>query len=100
MAQKMELNEMSFLISGGGRIDENKPIILQDYVAPVFVEKGAVEIRSIAPKAITLSKKIGKTVYDVTGLFEVEAQQSALQQFKHLILANSYNRQKRPGIVE
>ena len=35
MAQKMELNEMSFLISGGGRIDENKPIILQDYVAPV-----------------------------------------------------------------
>jgi hypothetical protein len=89
MAQKMELNEMSFLINGGGRINENKPIILQDYVAPAFVEKGAVEIKSIAPKAITLSKKIGKTVYDVTGLFDVEAQQSALQQFKHLILANS-----------
>lgn len=89
MAQRIELNEMSFLISGGGRINENKPIILQDYVAPVFVEKGAVEIKSIAPKAITLSKKIGKTVYDVTGLFDVEAQQSALQQFKRLILNNS-----------
>lgn len=89
MAQRIELNEMSFLISGGGRINENKPIILQDYVAPVFVEKGAVEIKSIAPKAITLSKKIGKTVYDVTGLFDIDAQQSALQQFKRLILNNS-----------
>lgn len=89
MAKKIELNEMTFLISGGGRINENKPIILQDYVTPVFVEKGAVEIKSIAPKAITLSKKIGKTIYDVTGLFDIEAHQSALQQFKHLILANS-----------
>ena len=89
MAQRIELNEMSFLISGGGRINENKPIILQDYVAPVFLEKGAVEIKSIAPKAITLSKKIGKTVYDVTGLFDIDAQQSALQQFKRLILNNS-----------
>lgn len=89
MAQRIELNEISFLISGGGRINENKPIILQDYVAPVFVDNGAVEIKSIAPKAITLSKKIGKTVYDVTGLFDIDAQQSALQQFKRLILNNS-----------
>jgi len=89
MAQKIELKEMSFLINGGGRINENEPIILQDYVEPAFVDNGAVEIKSIAPKTITLSKKIGKTVYDVTGLFDIEAQQSALQQFKHLILANS-----------
>lgn len=89
MAQRIELNEMSFLISGGGRINEKEPIILQDYVAPVFVDNGAVEIKSIVPKAITLSKTIGKTVYDVTGLFDVETQQSALQQFKRLILNNS-----------
>ena len=85
----MELNEMSFLISGGGRIDENAPIVLQDYVAPVFPERNAVEIKCAAPSKIRFSKKIGKTVYDVTGLFDIEAHQSALQQFKQLILANS-----------
>lgn len=89
MAKKMELNEMSFLISGGGRIDENAPIVLQDYVAPVFPERNAVEIKCAAPSKIRFSKKIGKTVYDVTGLFDIEAHQSALQQFKQLILANS-----------
>ena len=80
---------MSFLISGGGRIDENAPIVLQDYVAPVFPERNAVEIKCAAPSKIRFSKKIGKTVYDVTGLFDIEAHQSALQQFKQLILANS-----------
>ena len=85
----MELNEMSFLISGGGRIDENAPIVLQHYVAPVFPERNAVEIKCAAPSKIRFSKKIGKTVYDVTGLFDIEAHQSALQQFKQLILANS-----------
>ena len=85
----MELNEMSFLISGGGRIDENAPIVLQDYVAPVFPERNAVEIKCAAPSKIRFSKKIGKTVYDVTGLFDIEAHQSVLQQFKQLILANS-----------
>lgn len=89
MAKKMELNEMSFLISGGGRIDENAPIVLQDYVAPVFPERNAVEIKCAAPSKIRFSKKIGKTVYDVTGMFDIESQQSALQQFKQLILANS-----------
>ena len=89
MAKKIELNEMTFLINGGGRIDENAPIILQDYVAPVFLEKNAVEIKCAAPRKIRFSKQIGKTVYDVTGVFDTEAQQSALQQFKNLILANS-----------
>ena len=89
MAKKIELNEMTFLISGGGRINENEPIILQDYVAPVFPERNAVEIKSTAPRKINFSKKIGKTVYDVTGLFDIEAHQSTLQQFKQLILANS-----------
>ena len=89
MANKVELNETSFLISGGGRINENEPIILQDYVAPVFLEKNAVEIKCAAPRKIRFSKQIGKTVYDVTGVFDTEAQQSALQQFKNLILANS-----------
>ena len=70
MAKKIELNEMTFLINGGGRIDENAPIILQDYVAPVFLEKNAVEIKCAAPSKIRFSKQIGKTVYDVTGLFD------------------------------
>ncbi len=89
MAKKIELNEMTFLISGGGRINENEPIILQDYVTPVFPERNAVEIKYAAPRIIRFSKQIGKTVYDVTGVFDTEAQQSALQQFKNLILANS-----------
>ena len=89
MAKKIELNETSFLISGGGRINENKPIILQDYIAPVFHERNAVEIKCAAPSKIHFTKKIGKTVYDVTGLFDIEAHQSVLQQFKQLILVNS-----------
>lgn len=89
MESSTKLNEMSFMICGGGRINESEPIVLQDYVAPIFLEKNAVEIRCCAPNKIRFSKRIGKTVYDVVGLFDIESKQSALQQFKQLILANS-----------
>ena len=89
MEKNTNQNVVSFLINGGGRIDESAPINLQDYVAPAFIEDNAVEIKYSAPKKICFSKKIGKTIYDVTSLFDIESQQSALQQFKQLILADS-----------
>lgn len=89
MAKKIELNEIAFIINGGGRINEKEPIILEDYVAPAFSDMGAVEIKTTAPKKIRLSKALGKTVYDVVGLFDGGGSLSLLQQFKNLILANS-----------
>ena len=88
MAKKTEFNETSFLISGGGRIDETAPIVLQDYVPPICPEKNAVWITRSAPKKIRLSKTFGKTTYDVVGLFD-GADPSLFQQFKRLILENS-----------
>ena len=78
-------------VYGGGRIKENMPIDLSEYVRPADADEGVGYSVCSVPKKITVSKEIGKTVYDVTADFDTEGKQSLFQQFKKLILNNSQN---------
>jgi hypothetical protein len=86
MAQGIQFTEIPLMISGGGRIDENAPIDLPEYVSQVSPQRGSVQIIGSAPQKIRISKQIGKTVYDVATSFDIEGKQSLLQQFKNMIL--------------
>lgn len=86
MIQKTHFKDMPLLIAGGGRIDESSPIDLRDYVG----EDQNAKIIGFAPGKLCFSEEIGKTVYDVTGCFDLAGRQSLLQQFKSLIL-NPHN---------
>ena len=86
MIQKIDLNEFCGM-KGLGRIDDSAPIDLQEYGYPVSKEKEGISIPVVAiPKRISLSKKIGKTVYDVTADFNLSGKETILQQFKKIIL--------------
>ena len=78
-------------VYGGGRIKENLPIDLSEYVKPVDADEGTGYSVCTVPKKITVSKEIGNTVYDVTADFDTEGKLSLFQQFKELILNNSQN---------
>ena len=78
-------------VYGGGRIKENLPIDLSEYVKPVDADEGTGYYVCTVPKIITVSKEIGNTVYDVTAAFDTEGKQSLFQQFKELILNSSQN---------
>lgn len=76
-----------FSRKGAGRIDENIPIDLLEYVTP----RSAVAIDNTPvcyiPKQITVSEEINGTIYDVTGIFTGEVDKSLFQQLKELILS-------------
>lgn len=93
MLQKMNMNDLQFGIRGMGRIDENTPIDFKNYTVPYPKEKKKVGVPVVLiPKTITVSKQIGRIVYDVTASFDTEGKKSVLQQFKELILsADSQN---------
>lgn len=78
-------------VYGGGRIKENLPIDLSEYVKPADADEGTGYYVCTVPKKITVSKEIGNTVYDVTADFDPEGKQSLFQQFKELILNSSQN---------
>ena len=78
-------------VYGGGRIKENLPIVLLEYVRPVDADEGTGYSVCTVPKNITVSKEIGNAVYDVTADFDTEGKQSLFQQFKELILNSSQN---------
>ena len=78
-------------VYGGGRIKENLPIDLSEYVRPVDADEGTGYSVCTVPNRITVSKEIGNTVYDVTADFDTEGKQSLFQQFKELILNSSQN---------
>ena len=86
MIQKINFQDI-LAIKGMGRIDDSLPIDLQEYAIPSN-EKSTeqVPVASI-PRRISLSKKIGKTVYDVTANFNLDGKETILQQFKKLILS-------------
>ena len=73
-------------VYGGGRIKENLPIDLSEYVKPADADEGTGYYVCTVPKKITVSKEIGNTIYDDT-----EGKQSLFQQFKELILNSSQN---------
>lgn len=78
-------------VYGGGQIKDDPPIELSEYIKPVCSDEGVGYSVCTVPKKITVSKEIGKTVYDVTADFDTEGKQSLFQQFKTLILNNSQN---------
>ena len=87
MLQKIDFNNV-LAIKGMGRVDDTRPIDLQEYVIPVTqsIRKTPIPVIPI-PKKICLSKKIGSTVYDVTAHFYIEGKETILQQFKDVILS-------------
>jgi len=78
-------------VYGGGKIKDDLPIELSEYIKQVCSDEGVGYSVCTVPKKITVSKEIGKTVYDVTADFDTEGKQSLFQQFKTLILNNSQN---------
>ena len=86
-----ERNKLRAFVYGGGKIDEKKPIRLEDYIHPAEVNGEIGYPVCSVPKTVSVSKTIGKTVYDVTADFDVDGKQSLFQQFKALILNASQN---------
>lgn len=85
MIQKIKFQDI-LAIKGMGRIDVSLPIDLREY-AITNGQKATEPVPVVAiPKVISLSKKIGKTVYDVTANFNLDGKETILQQFKKLIL--------------
>ena len=86
MIQKINFQDI-LAIKGMGRIDDSLPIDLHEYTIPSN-EKATEPVPVVSvPKRISLSKRIGKTVYDVTANFNLDGKETILQQFKKLILS-------------
>ena len=68
-------------------IDENEPICLLDYLIPESKETNRYYEKVRRFGEDTFVKKIGGTTYEVSTHFNPDGRQSALEQFKQLILA-------------
>ena len=87
MMQKGNFKDI-LVMRGMGRVDDTRPIDLQEYVIPKSKDLKDTPIPvTTVPKKICFSKKIGGTIYDVTANFDIEGKETILQQFKALILA-------------
>ena len=87
MIQKGNFKDI-LVMKGMGRVDDTRPIDLQEYALPKSKDLKDIPIPvTIVPKKICFSKKIGGTIYDVTANFDMEGKETILQQFKALILA-------------
>ena len=87
MMQKGNLKDI-LVMRGMGRVDDTRPIDLQEYALPKSKDLKDTPIPvTTVPKKICFSKKIGGTIYDVTANFDIEGKETILQQFKALILA-------------
>ena len=88
MIQKINFQDI-LAIKGMGRVDDSRPIDLQEY-AITNDQKATEPVPVVSvPKSISLSKRIGKTVYDVTANFNLDGKETILQQFKKLILSTN-----------
>lgn len=87
MMQKGNIKDI-LVMKGMGRVDDTRPIDLQEYALPKSKDLKDIPIPvTTVPKKICFSKKIGGTIYDVTANFDMEGKETILQQFKALILA-------------
>ena len=68
-------------------IDENEPICLLDYLIPESNETNRYYEKLRRFGEDTFVKNIGGTTYEVSTHFNPDGRQSALEQFKQLILA-------------
>ena len=88
MIRKINFQDI-LAIKGMGRVDDSRPIDLQEY-AITNDQKATEPVPVVSvPKRISLSKRIGKTVYDVTANFNLDGKETILQQFKKLILSTN-----------
>ena len=87
MMQKGNFKDI-LVMKGIGRVDDTRPIDLQEYALPKSkdIKDTPIPVTTV-PKKICFSKKIGGTIYDVTANFDIEGKETILQQFKALILA-------------
>ena len=87
MIKNYDLTNSHVAICGMGRIDNSNGIELEEYVIPHGRETvNRPPVQNI-PKQINISRKIGRTVYDITANFDIESKRSVLQQFMQLILS-------------
>ena len=86
MMQKGNFKDI-LVMKGMGRVDDTRPIDLQEYALPKSkdIKDTPIPVTTV-PKKICFSKKIGRTIYDVTANFDIEGKETILQQFKALIL--------------
>ena len=87
MMQKGNFKDI-LVMKGMGRVDDTRPIDLQEYALPKSkdIKDTPIPVTTV-PKKICFSRKIGGTIYDVTANFDIEGKETILQQFKALILA-------------
>jgi len=76
------MKDLNIAIQGAGRIDETKPIVLEEYAETIGDLIPIVPI----PQKLCFFKKIGTVTYDVTGTFDDEGTQTLLQQMKEMLL--------------
>ena len=87
MIKKYDLTSSHIAICGMGRIDNSNEIDLEEYAIPQGRETVKRPPVQNIPKQINISRKIGRTVYDITANFDIESKRSVLQQFMQLILS-------------
>lgn len=76
-------------LNGPGRISDDVPINLTEYVLPIDI---AYQEKVVCRKHYQrrFSMKIGGTVFDVITHFNAEGRQTVLQQFRDLILSEHF----------
>lgn len=87
MIKNYDLTNSHVAICGMGRIDNSNGIELKEYAIPQGRETANRPPVQNIPKQINISRKIGRTVYDVTANFDIESNRSILQQFKQLMFS-------------
>lgn len=87
MIKNYDLSNTHIAICGMGRIDNSNGFELEEYAIPQGRETVKRPPVQNIPKQINISRKIGRTVYDVTANFDIESKRSVLQQFMQLILS-------------
>ena len=87
--QKRNFDPIMFSRKGAGRIDDNIPIDLLEYVTPKPATVLDNATLCCIPAQLTVSEEISGTIYDVTGVFTGKIDKSLFQQFKELILSEN-----------
>ena len=80
-------NKKSVCVIPPEPIDESEPICLLDYLIPASRETNRYYEKVRRFGEDTFVKKIGGTTYEVSTHFNPDGRQSALEQFKQLILS-------------
>ena len=87
MIKNYDLTNSHVAICGMGRINNSNGIELEEYAFPQGRETVKRPPVQNIPQQINISRKIGRTVYDITANFDIESKRSVLQQFMQLILS-------------